>query len=121
MKYTREHVCIRKKGKKYYVGLSEQYLSELDRILHVTITSADETFEGEQLCCIDTESSYYEFNFPLSGTIVEVNEELQNEPDLIRDEEDGWVCVLKDIDEESYDEMLSHDKYRHFLEDEGLI
>lgn len=119
-KYSIHNVFVRHERyeKCYYMGVSELFLEQLDDIEYISLPSVGEIYEEGEFCAIDTISDTFEFISPVSGEIVEVNEELQNNPKLIlKDPEfSGWVCKIKLSDKSELNEMMHFEKYRDYLD-----
>jgi glycine cleavage system H protein len=102
----------------FYIGLSELFAEQLDEVEFVSLPKVGEVYSEDGLFTIETISDTFHFTSPVSGKIIEVNEDLENNPKLIVEdpEFEGWVCKIKITDKSELDDLLTFDKYRNYLE-----
>ena len=120
LKYTRDHEWIRVDGNVATIGITDYAQQQLGDIVFVEIETIDETLDkGEVFGTIEAVKTVSDMFMPVSGEIIEVNEQLQDAPDVVNNEpyENGWMIKVKmtnqdgDIedllDETTYEELLS--------------
>ncbi len=119
LKYTREHEWIKDNGDgTVTIGITDFAQSELGDIVFVEIEpegtefSKDDTFGTVE--AVKTVSDLYA---PLDGEIIEVNEQLEDEPESVNDDPygDGWMAIIKLSDASQLDELLSADEYEEVI------
>jgi glycine cleavage system H protein len=117
-KYSFQDVFVRTDKKFAYVGISELYCEQLDRVEYINFPEIGEVFAEDDLFTIDTVSDSFHFISPVSGEVVEINEEIENDPINILEstEFSGWLCKIKLSDKSELDDMMTYEKYRDFLE-----
>lgn len=115
LKYTREHEWIKDNGDgTATIGITDFAQGELGDIVFVeldpegTEISKDDTFGTVE--AVKTVSDLYA---PVDGEIVEVNETLEDEPELVNDDPygDGWMVKVKLEDESQLDDLLTSEEY----------
>ena len=121
IKYSTQHVFVRtEKNEKYaYIGISDLYNEQLDAVEFVNLPKIGEVFSEDDLFSIDTITNSFHFTSPVSGEIVEVNTELENDPKSFNDSREfsDWICKIKLFEKEEIDDLMSFDAYREYLED----
>jgi glycine cleavage system H protein len=98
--YTKDHEWALVRGNRAWVGITDYAQRELGDIVYVDLPSVGEEFEvGDTLANVESVKSVSPVYAPLSGSVVEVNEALGDEPALINESpyEDGgwWFWSLK--------------------------
>lgn len=123
LKYTKTHEWVKLyKNHIARVGVTEHAQSQFGKVLFVELPEIDGEHEQfDAFVVIEAEKMLSEVYAPLSGKIVEVNEELDEDPTLINHDPygDGW---LVEFDISHLDEMknlMDYDEYQHFLAEGG--
>lgn len=116
LKYTREHEWIRDNGDgTATIGVTDFAQGELGDIVFVELEEPGFTFEeDEEFGTIEAVKTVSELFAPVSGEIVEVNEKLENNPELVNDDPygDGWMVKIKMDDSSQLDDLMSADDYK---------
>ncbi|WP_421774562.1 glycine cleavage system protein GcvH [Gracilimonas sp.] len=119
LKYTREHEWIKDNGDgTATIGITDFAQGELGDIVFVELEpegsefSKDDTFGTVE--AVKTVSDLYA---PLDGEIVELNEKLEDEPELVNDDPygDGWMVKIKIADDAQMDDLLSAEEYEEVI------
>jgi len=116
--YTKDHEWALVKGNRAWVGITDYAQRELGDIVYVDLPSVGEEFEiGDTLANVESVKSVSPVYAPLSGSVVEVNEALGDEPALINESpyEDGWMVVLELKDPSEVEDLLSPKEYAEIL------
>ncbi len=115
LRYTSEHEWIAIKDDIATIGITDYAQSELGDIVYVELPKAGDTTEYMQpFGTIEAVKAVSDLFAPLSGEIIEVNELLEEQPDLINTNpySDGWIMKLKISSESELDKLLSAEDYR---------
>jgi glycine cleavage system H protein len=107
--YTKDHEWALVKGNRAWVGITDYAQKELGDIVYVDLPSVGEEFEvGDTLANVESVKSVSPVYAPLSGSVVEVNEALNDEPGLVNESpyEDGWMVVLELKDPSEVEDLL---------------
>src|SRR5690625_836277 len=121
LKYSKEHEWVRQEGNKVYIGITDFAQSELGDIVFVELPEeGDEVKVNESFGSVESVKTVSELYSPVSGTVVEVNEELEDSPEYVNDSpyEDAWMIVVELSDESELDNLLTADEYKAFVEED---
>lgn len=116
--YTEDHIWVEIRGDEATVGISQHAVDEMGDISGIELPPEDEDIiVGDDIGALEFINDDMTIYAPLSGTIVAVNEELENDPGLINDspEDKGWICKISNIDDSELDDMMNETGYRKFL------
>lgn len=121
LKYSKEHEWVRQEGNKVYIGITDFAQSELGDIVFVELPEeGDEVEANESFGSVESVKTVSELYSPVSGTVVEVNEDLEDNPEYVNDSpyEDAWMIVVEISDESELDDLLTADEYKAFVEED---
>ena len=122
LKYSREHEWLRKEADGIWtVGITEHAQELLGDMVFVDLPEVGSVVGAGDDCAVaESVKAASDIYAPISGEIVEVNEELQTSPELVNSEPygDGWILKIKASDESEIDALLDADAYGALLEDE---
>ena len=86
IKYTSEHEWIRVEGDEAYVGITDYAQSELGEIVFIDVPTVGETVgQGEVFGSVEAVKTVSDLNMPVSGEVLELNEELDAATRMARD------------------------------------
>lgn len=119
LKYTKDHEWVSIEGDVATVGISDFAQSELGDIVYVEVETLEEELEREEVFgTVEAVKTVSDLFMPLSGKIIEFNENLEDEPELVNDKpyDEGWIIkiALSNLDEVS--DLLSVDEYKTHVE-----
>ena len=115
LKYTKDHEWIKIEGDTATVGITDFAQGELGDIVYVEVDTLDETLEIEEVFgTVEAVKTVSDLFLPLSGEIIEFNENLEDEPEKVNTDPygDGWMIKLKFSDASQIDDLLSADDYK---------
>ncbi len=118
LKYSEEHEWVRVEGNKAYIGITDFAQSELGDIVFVELPDeGDETEQDQPFGSVESVKTVSELFAPLSGKILEVNEALEDEPELVNSSpyEDGWMIVIEMADESEMDKLMTAEEYEKMV------
>ena len=124
-RYTKTHEWVRVEGDKGYVGITDYAQQQLSDIVFVEMPEVGDSFEkGEVFGVVESVKAASDVYLPVAGEIVELNEELEDSPDLVNRDPygDGWFVkfVIEDHDElESLMDAETYQKYAERALEEG--
>lgn len=122
MKYAKSHEWIKIEGNTATVGISDHAQEQLSDIVFVDLPdTGTEINKGDDFMSIESVKSASDIYAPVSGTITEVNEALNDEPELVNQsaEDQGWLIKMDINDESEASDLLDKDSYSAFIEEEG--
>ena len=122
-RYAENHEWIQVTGDTATVGISDYAQQELTDVVFVELPEIGDTFaQGEPFAVVESVKAASDVYLPISGEIIEVNDALEDAPELVNDEPygDGWFIRMKVADPDEMDDLMSPDEYREFVaEQEG--
>lgn len=119
LKYTKDHEWVRIDGKVATVGVSDFAQSELGDIVYVEVETIDEELDREEVFgTVEAVKTVSDLFMPLSGKVIEFNENLEDEPELVNDKpyDEGWIIKIEVSDLDEVSNLLSVDDYKAHVE-----
>ena len=113
--YTEEHEWISVSGDVATIGITDYAQSELGDIVFVELPNVDdETKQMEPFGSIEAVKAVSDLYAPLTGVVIEVNEKLNDTPELINQDPygDGWMIKIKISDQSELEALLSQEIYK---------
>ncbi|RNC69847.1 MAG: glycine cleavage system protein GcvH [Desulfuromonadales bacterium] len=114
LKYSKEHVWVRVEGDRAVIGLSDFAQESLGIIRAVELPDVgDELEQDDSFGSVEARKCLAELYAPISGTVLEVNEELEAAPEAINDDpyDSGWIVVVSLDDPEELKSLVSAEDY----------
>jgi glycine cleavage system H protein len=121
LKYTEEHEWVSIEGDIATIGISDFAQNQLGDIVFVELPEVGEELEaGKPFGVVESVKAVSDLFAPLSGEVIDVNEELNDTPELINTSayEDGWVVKLRLSNPEELDELMDADAYQELVNEE---
>lgn len=118
LKYTKDHEWIRIEGDVAVVGITDFAQSELGDIVYVDIDTVEKQISQEDVFgTVEAVKTVSDLFSPLSGTVLEFNEQLENSPELVNSDPygDGWIIKMSVDDASQIDGLLSAEAYREVI------
>lgn len=118
LKYTKDHEWVREEGDIIYVGITDFAQKELGDIVYVEIETEGETIEeGEVFGTVEAVKTVSDLFMPLTGKVLEVNPDLENEPELVNEDpyERGWMIKLEVEDRAVMNTLLTASAYKELI------
>ncbi len=118
LKYTKDHEWIRVEGNIGTIGITEHAQSELGDIVYVDIPNPTATLKkGDSFGTIEAVKTVAEMYSPVSGKLVEVNNELNNAPETVNNDPygAGWIAKIELSDPSELNELMDADAYQKYL------
>lgn len=117
LKFTEEHEWIRVEGNKAYIGITEYAQKELGDIVYIELPPTGEKYSsGDELAEVESVKAVSNVFAPLTGEVLEVNEELTHSPELINKEPfgKGWIAVIEIENPDELKGLMSAEEYEEF-------
>lgn len=118
LKYSKDHEWIKVDGNTAFVGITDFAQSELGEIVYVDITTEGETLgKDEVFGSIEAVKTVSDLFLPASGTVLEVNSQLEDKPELVNEDAygEGWIIKLELSDPAELDSLLSAEEYKNLI------
>ncbi len=119
LKYTKDHEWIRVEGDTAVAGITDFAQGELGDIVFIEIETEGETLDKDEVFgTIEAVKTVSDMFMPLSGEVKEVNQKLEETPDIVNKDPygDGWMIKIAMSDKSELDEMLSAEEYKELIE-----
>lgn len=123
LKYSREHIWIRREGNRAVIGITDFAQDALGAIASVDIPDeGDEVEQEDSMGSIEARKTVAELYAPFSGTVSEVNHELLDNPSLINDDpyDAGWLLEISIDDPDELKLLMSADDYLEYVENRDI-
>lgn len=121
--FSKEHEWVLQlEDNKVRVGISDYAQDQLGDIVFVELVEEGTEVEKDgSLGTVESVKSASEIYSPVSGTVVAVNEDLEDEPEKVNEEpyEGGWMVEIELSNPEELKELLDEDAYKAFIEEGG--
>ena len=118
LKYTKDHEWVRIEGSIAVVGVTDFAQSELGDIVFVEIETEGEDLEREAVFgTIEAVKTVSDLYMPISGKVLEVNADLEDQPDLVNKDPygGGWMVKVEIANEEEIEQLLSDSQYKSLI------
>ena len=119
LKYTKDHEWIKMEGGIAVVGITDFAQDALGDVVFVNLPEVgDPVTAGESFGDVESVKAVSDVNSPVTGVIVEINEELADSPELLNENPYGaWIIKVENITAE--EELLDAAAYEAFCAEEG--
>lgn len=116
LNYTKSHEWFRVEGDVATIGITDYAQNQLTDIVYIEVPSAGEKKKtGDVLLTIESVKSAEDVYSPVGGTVLEVNKELEDKPELVNDDSyKNWIVKIK-LDSPDSAKGLSSDEYKKFI------
>lgn len=121
LRYSREHEWVKIEDGKVRVGITDFAQSELGDIVFVELPEVgDEVIAGEAFGSVESVKTVSELYAPVSGTVLEVNEELEDNPEYVNVSpyDKAWMIVIEPSDLSEADDLLSAEAYEEMIKED---
>ncbi|MBM4946933.1 glycine cleavage system protein GcvH [Vibrio parahaemolyticus] len=122
LKFTDSHEWVRDNGDgTVTIGISEHAQEMLGDVVFVDLPDVEDEVEaGESFSLVESVKAASDIYSPITGEVVEINEELEDSPELINEEpyEGGWIVKVKLSDPSELNELKDAEEYLSSIEEE---
>lgn len=118
-RYTREHEWIHLEGGIGTVGITHYAQEQLGDIVYIELPAVGQTFRQLQAFgTVESVKTAADLYMPMSGEIIEVNQEVVNHPEIINQSphERGWLIRIRVHDLTEFDRLMSAQEYEAYVE-----
>jgi glycine cleavage system H protein len=123
LKFLRSHEWARvEDSKRVVVGISDHAQGQLGDLVYVELPAVGDRVEAGAACAVvESVKAASDVYSPVSGTIVAVNEALNDKPETINEDAygEGWIFAVEMDDPAEIGDMLDPDAYAELIEDDG--
>lgn len=111
--YAESHEYVKVEGEFGYVGITDYAQHELGNVVYVDMPEVDdEVTAGEEFGAVESVKAASDLLSPVSGTVLEVNEDLEDQPEKINEDAFGnWIIKVKLSDPSELDNLMNAKAY----------
>lgn len=120
-KYSEEHEWVKVEGEKVRIGITYFAQSELGDIVFVELPEVGDELEADEpFGSVESVKTVSELYAPISGKVVEVNEELEDSPEFVNESpfEKAWMVVIEPSDKSEMDKLMDAEAYEKMTKEE---
>lgn len=118
LKYSKEHEWVKVEGNTVTIGITEYAQGELGDIVFVELPEVDDEInEGDTFGSVESVKTVSELYAPVSGKVLESNEELEDSPEFVNESpyEKAWMVKVELSDESQLEELMSAEQYSEMI------
>ena len=118
LKYTKDHEWVKIEGDIAIVGITDFAQRELGDIVYVDVETLDETVDKDEVFgTVEAVKTVSDLMMPLTGEVIEFNEDLQDNPETVNTDPygSGWMIKIKIGNTTEIDNLLSADAYKEVV------
>ncbi|MDP9956745.1 MULTISPECIES: glycine cleavage system protein GcvH [Epilithonimonas] len=118
LKYTKDHEWIKVEGDIATIGITDYAQGELGDIVFVDVDTVDEDLnEGDVFGSVEAVKTVSDLYLPVAGTVLEINADLEDQPELLNTDPygKGWIIKLKVADSADLSALLSAEQYQEVV------
>lgn len=119
LRYTKDHDWVRVEGNRAYIGITDFAQKQLGDIVFLELPELDtEIASGDQLGVVESVKAIADLHSPVSGQVVEINEELEDAPELLNEDAFGtWIAVLELTNPDEVESLLTAEEYKNHTQE----
>ena len=116
--YSESHEFVRVEGNVGFVGITDYAQNALGTVVYVDMPDVDDEVEaGEEFGAVESTKAASDLISPVSGTVIEVNEALEDQPELINEDAfENWIIKVELSDKSDLDNLMDAKTYATFCE-----
>ncbi|KRG15182.1 glycine cleavage system protein H [Virgibacillus soli] len=121
LRYSDEHEWVKEEGERVRIGITEFAQDELGDIVFVELPEVgDEVTANEPFGSVESVKTVSELYSPLSGKVLEVNTELDDNPEFVNESpyEKAWMIVIEPSDKSEMEKLMTAEKYAEMTSEE---
>ena len=118
LKYTKDHEWLKIEGDAAIIGITDFAQGELGDIVYVDVDTLDDTVEKDEVFgSVEAVKTVSDLFMPLTGEVVEFNEELEEEPELVNSDPygKGWMIKISISDSSQIADLLDAEAYQNLI------
>jgi glycine cleavage system H protein len=119
LRYSSDHEWVRVEGNRVRVGITDYAQDALGDVVYVEVPETGATVAAAaKVSEVESTKSVSDVYAPVSGTVVEVNGDLADNPERLNEDPygEGWICVIEVEDASQVDALLDVEGYRRLIE-----
>ncbi|ELK46998.1 UNVERIFIED_CONTAM: glycine cleavage system protein GcvH [Halobacillus marinus] len=121
LRYSEEHEWVKDEGEKVRIGITDFAQAELGDIVFVELPEVGDELEADEpFGSVESVKTVSELYAPVSGKVVEVNEDLEDSPEFVNESpyEKAWMVVVEPNDSSEIDKLMSPEQYKEMINED---
>ena len=116
--YSESHEWLKVEGEFGYIGITDYAQHQLGKVVYVDLPEVDDELnQGEEFGAVESVKAASDLLSPISGIVVEINDKLEDEPELLNEDAFGnWICKVKINDKSELDSLMNAEAYKAICE-----
>ena len=116
--YSESHEWLKVEGEFGYIGITDYAQQQLGNVVYVDLPEVDDELnQGEEFGAVESVKAASDLLSPISGIVVEINDKLEDEPELLNEDAFGnWICKVKINDKSELDSLMNAEAYKAICE-----
>jgi glycine cleavage system H protein len=118
LKYSKEHEWVATEESVATIGITDHAQEQLGEIVYIELPSVGEKVsKDDPFGVVESVKAVSDIYAPISGTVVEVNEDLPESPEVVNEDPygDGWLIKVKVSDPDDFDDLMDNDEYTELV------
>jgi len=121
LRYSEEHEWVKVEGDKVRIGITDFAQSELGDIVFVELPEVGDTIKADEpFGSVESVKTVSELYAPISGKIVEINEDLDDSPEFVNESpyEKAWMIIIEPSDSSEVDKLMTAEQYEEMINED---
>ena len=115
--YSESHEYVRVEGDFGFIGITDYAQNALGNVVYVDMPEVDDEVSGEEFGAVESVKAASDLMSPVTGVVVEINEALDDQPELVnQDAYENWIIKVKISDKSELDDLMDAKAYAAFCE-----
>src|SRR5260221_1261986 len=118
LKYSKEHEWVATEESVATIGITDHAQEQLGEIVYIELPSVGEKVsKDDPFGVVESVKAVSDIYAPVSGTVVEVNEDLPESPEVVNEDPygDGWLIKVKVSDPDDFEDLMDNDEYAELV------
>jgi glycine cleavage system H protein len=118
LKYSKEHEWVATEESVATIGITDHAQEQLGEIVYIELPSVGEKVsKDDPFGVVESVKAVSDIYAPVSGTVVEVNEDLPESPEVVNEDPygDGWLIKVKVSDPADFEDLMDNDEYSELV------
>ncbi len=118
LRYSKEHEWVASEETVATIGITDHAQEQLGEIVYIELPSVgDKVSKDDPFGVVESVKAVSDIYAPVSGTVLEVNEDLAESPEVVNEDPygDGWLIKVRISDPADLDDLMDNDEYEHMI------
>jgi len=116
--YTKDHEWVSIEGAVVTMGITDYAQEQLGELVFVELPAIDkEVHAHDEIAIVESSKAASDVYSPVTGKVIEVNQELESHPELINEDcyKNGWIAKLQFTDPKSHEDLMDSEQYKQYV------